>query len=105
MKIYLSQTDYNDYNIDNQYPIENIKKQYDIFCKQNMYFDTITCTLYCNRRWISKYSRQADIIEEREYLKGMSVKELIEYCTVWHFKGVMRSYQWYYMQGGKITGY
>ena len=105
MKIYLNQTNYNDYNIDNKYPIENIKKQYDIYCKQNMYFDTNNCTLYCNKKWISKYSNQADIIEEREHLQGMSMQELIEYCTIWHFKGVMLSCQLYYMQGGEITGY
>lgn len=105
MKIYLKQTDYRDYNDDNKYPIENIKKQYDIYCKQNMYFDTNNCTLYCNKKWISKYSRYEDMLEQKEHLKNKSIKELIEYCTRWEFRGEIRASQWYYSQGGEITGY
>lgn len=105
MKIYLSQTNYNDYNRDNKYPIENIKKQYDIYCKQNMYFNTNDCTLYCNGKWISKYSRYEDMLELKEQLKDKSINELIDYCTRWEFKGFMLSSQDYYMQGGEITGY
>lgn len=105
MKIYLSQTNYKCYNDDNKYPMENIKKQYDVYCKQNMYFDTITCILYCNKKWISKYSRQADVLEERKELKEMTMQDLIKYCARWHFRGEMRCYQDYYLQGGKIKGY
>lgn len=105
MKIYLEQTNYRDYNDDNKYPMENIKKQYDIYCKQNMYYDTNNGTLYCNSKWISKYSRYSDMLEERNILKNMCEKNLIEYCAKWKFRGEIRSCQDYYMQGGKIKGY
>ncbi len=105
MKIYLKQTDYKHYNDDNKYSIENIKKQYDIYCRQNMYFDTNNCTLHCNNKLISKYSRHEDMLELKEQLKNKSINELIEYCTRWEFKGVMLSRQSYYSEGGEITGY
>lgn len=105
MKIYLKQTDYETYNDDNKFPIQNIKKQYDIYCKQNMYFNTDDCTLYCNRKWISKYSNYSEVIEERQELEKMSIQELIKYCAKWHFRGVMRCRQEYYIQGGEIAGY
>ena len=105
MKVYLSQTDYKEYNKDNKYPIDNIKKQYDVYCKQNMYFNTVTCSLYCNGKCISKYSNYQDVLEVREELKKMQIRDIIEYCTKWEFMGFMRARQDYYKQGGKITGY
>lgn len=107
MRIYLEQTDYRDYNdySESNYPIENIKKQYDIYCKQNMYFDTDTCMIFCNRKKISEYSNYSDIVETRKLLNQMSKKDLIKYCAEWEFSGFMLARQQYYLEGGKITGY
>ena len=104
MKIYLKQTDYKKYNDDGKYPLENIKKQYDIFVNQNMYFNTNNCRLYCCGDWISKYNF-GDMQDLKKMLKKFTVNELIEYCTKWEFRGFIRSMQDYYKSGGKITGY